>query len=315
LATAQERSVRRDQKRRIVVSRPDAVKNHQIFRTSATDDGQRRSASVACTMSELLELAERAARAAGEVIRSGFGSAASVTHKGEVDLVTEVDRAAERQIIPLIRAAHPDHAILAEESGQHPGAKDTRWLVDPLDGTTNFAHGHPHLCVSIAAETCGQLEVGVVYDPLRREMFRCARGRGASLNDRPIRVSTTLALESALLGTGFPYDRRVRAAEYLVLVEAILRRAQGIRRAGSAALDLCYVAAGRLDAFWEAKLQPWDVAAGRLMVEEAGGLVTSVDGALHTLDSGDIVASNGALHAELLAALVPPPATRDYTGR
>jgi myo-inositol-1(or 4)-monophosphatase len=254
-------------------------------------------------MSEILQTARRAAVAAGEVLLGAQQADLLVERKAEVDLVTDADRAAERAALTLIRQAHPEDEIVAEESGEHAGGSGRRWLVDPLDGTTNFAHGHPHFSVSIAVEERGRLVAGVVHDPLRAETFTAVRGRGASLGECDLRVSATGTLDEALLGTGFPYDRRGHAAAYLVFVERLLARAQGIRRAGSAALDLAYVAAGRLDGFWEWKLAPWDVAAGRLLVEEAGGRVTAADGTEHVLDGSSIVASNGRLHRGLVEAL------------
>ena len=248
-------------------------------------------------------MALAAARSAGALIRDRFGGTQDVSFKGEVDLVTAVDRAAEGVIVDAIRGAFPDHGIVAEESGARNERGRYRWYVDPLDGTTNFAHGYPHVAVSIALALDGVLQVGVVHDPLRGETFTAIRGEGARLDEAPIRVSPTAELGRALLATGFPYDRRRRAGFYLAFVEAALTRAQCVRRAGSAALDLCYVAAGRLDGFWEWKLQPWDTAAGRLIVEEAGGRVTDFAGAPHELTGSQTAASNGTLHEALTAML------------
>ena len=252
---------------------------------------------------EFQRVALAAARSAGALIRDRFGGTQDVSFKGEVDLVTAVDRAAESLIVEAIRAEFPDHGIVAEESGARNERGRYRWYVDPLDGTTNFAHGYPHVAVSIALALDDVLQVGVVHDPLRGETFAAARGDGARLDDAPIRVSPTTDLGRALLATGFPYDRRRRAGFYLAFVEAALTRAQCVRRGGSAALDLCYVAAGRLDGFWEWKLQPWDTAAGRLIVEEAGGRVSDFAGAPHDLAGTETAGSNGALHEALLAML------------
>lgn len=203
----------------------------------------------------------------------------------------------------VLRTAFPDHAIVSEESPPHPGEGAYCWYVDPLDGTTNFAHGYPHCAVSIALERDGATIFGLVHDPLRRETFSAHRGSGSRLNGRPIRVSSTDGLEAALVATGFPYDRRERAPTYARFVEIALQRARCVRRSGSAALDLCYVACGRLDAYWEWRLGPWDAAAGALIVREAGGRVTNLAGAAHALTATEIVASNGPLHVGVLAML------------
>jgi myo-inositol-1(or 4)-monophosphatase len=252
---------------------------------------------------EVERVAHRAAARAGALLRSRWREHREVAFKSEVDLVTDADRDAERVIIDTIATAYPDHGIIAEESAARPGRDEHRWYVDPLDGTTNFAHGHPQFAVSLALARGEDLVFGLVYDPIREEIFTASRGGGARLNGAPIAVSETAHLEHALLATGFPYDRRQHTAFYLAFVAAALQRTQGIRRAGSAALDLCYLACGRFDAYWEWKLKPWDLAAGRLIVEEAGGRVTDFAGGPHALSGEQTAASNGRLHDELLSML------------
>jgi myo-inositol-1(or 4)-monophosphatase len=248
------------------------------------------------------EVAVGAALAAGQLLRQQYGRPQHVEHKGEIDLVTALDRQAEALIVGRIHAAYPDHTILAEEGSGTAGSPERRWLVDPLDGTTNYAHGYPTFCVSVAYECAGQVVLGVVYDPLREELFYAESGRGATLNGRPLHVSASQSLAQSLLSTGFPYDRALYPAS-LRRWEALIWRAQALRRGGSAALDLCYVAAGRADGFWERPIQPWDVAAGVLLVAEAGGQATSFAGGPPDIYSGEVAASNGRIHAELLAAL------------
>jgi myo-inositol-1(or 4)-monophosphatase len=248
-------------------------------------------------------VAHAAAGRAGALLRARYREPHEVTFKSEVDLVTTVDREAERIIVEIIADAFPEHGIVAEESSPRPGRDSYRWYIDPIDGTTNFAHGYPHFAVSIALACEDELLLGLVYDPMREEVFTALRGAGARLNGAPIAVSAVNALGGALLATGFPYDRRQHAEFYLAFWLEALRRAQGVRRAGAAALDLCWVACGRLDGFWEWKLHPWDVAAGRLIVEEAGGRVSDFSGGTHHLAGEETAASNGLLHAELLAML------------
>ena len=245
-------------------------------------------------------VAYAAAARAGALIRARYREPHEVSFKSEVDLVTEVDRQAEALIVETIAAAFPEHGIIAEESPARTSRDGHFWYVDPLDGTTNFAHGYPQFAVSIALGREDQMLLGLVHDPLREETFSALRGSGARLNGAPIGVSAVTSFEQALLGTGFPYDRRRHAAFYLAFFQEAICGTQGVRRAGSAALDLCYVACGRLDAFWEWKLHPWDTAAGRLIVEEAGGHVTDFAGAPHRLDGDETAASNGHLHAPLL---------------
>jgi myo-inositol-1(or 4)-monophosphatase len=249
-----------------------------------------------------LQVAIEAARASARILREGFGRAQNISHKGLVDLVTEQDKRSEAAIMRTIRAAFPEHAILAEESGASSQTSAHRWIVDPLDGTTNYAHGYPVFCVSIAYEREGELEVGVVHDPLSRDLFAARRGQGATLNGRPIAVSHTSTLIESLLETGFPYDRE-RLPTAVAQLSHLVFKSQGMRRSGAAALALAWVAAGRLDGFWEAVLQPWDCAAGILLIREAGGVVTRIDGSPHFLGSPDVAASNGRIHAELVGEL------------
>jgi len=252
----------------------------------------------------LREAAVELVRAAGAILREGYGRAHAPERKGRIDLVTEYDRRSERRVLERLRERFPDHAILAEESGAHAGSApgspaDVRWIVDPLDGTTNFAHNYPFFCVSVAAEVGGRLAAGAVYDPVRDELFAAAAGCGATLDGRPIRVSDVARVEDALLVTGFPYDVREHPERSLPAFAAFLVRAQAIRRDGSAALNLCYLACGRFDGFWESSLSPWDVAAGALLVREAGGLVTAYDGGEFRIDGRQILASNGRIHEEM----------------
>jgi myo-inositol-1(or 4)-monophosphatase len=251
--------------------------------------------------SKLLQTAWDAAQAAGDLIRKGWQEPREITYKGEIDLVTSVDRDAERCIVESLRRNFPDYSILAEEETDTAGAQNSFcWIVDPLDGTTNFAHGYPQLCVSIALECESHLLLGVVYDPLRRECFSAIRGQGAKLNGAAIHVSKTTELDQALLATGFPYDRRANPDFYLTYFKGFIMRSQGIRRAGSAALDLCYVASGRLDGFWEFKLHPWDTAAASLIVKEAGGRMSDFSGREFSIHGSETMGSNGAVHAEML---------------
>jgi myo-inositol-1(or 4)-monophosphatase len=257
-------------------------------------------------MHPMLNIAVRAARRAGSIINraalagGGFG----VTSKRANDYVTEIDKAAEAAIIETIRKAYPDHGILAEESGAIPAEHiEHRWIIDPLDGTTNFIHGFPQYCVSIAVEHKGALEHGVVYDPIRDELFTASKGRGAFLNDRRIRVSRCARLGEALVGTGFPFKELGRMDLYLRQLRAMMEKTSGVRRAGAAALDLAYVACGRLDAFWELGLSPWDMAAGALLIQEAGGLVGDLQGEQTYMESGDVCAAAPKLFPPMLEAL------------
>lgn len=246
------------------------------------------------------KLAERAARAAGAIIRAR--SAQRVEHKGAVDLVTEVDLACEETIRGILEADAPGVPILGEEGGGAAG-ESTRWVVDPLDGTTNFVHGFPAYCVCIALQDRGELRVAVTYDPIRDHLYSAGLGDGATLNGEPIRVSDRDDLGDCLLASGFAYDRRERAAEYLRYVQAFLELGQGFRRAGSAGTDLAWLAAGRLDGYWEFGLHTWDVASGTLLVREAGGAVTDMTGGELDLERPRILASNGWVHDQMVEVL------------
>ena len=246
-------------------------------------------------MTKELEAAISAAREAGGVLREGFGWQHTVRYKGEVDIVTEVDEQAERVIKEILLVAFPAYGMLAEEGGWLSGEEDARWIVDPLDATINYAHGLPIFAVSIALERMGELALGVVYDPMREETYVAERGGGATLNDEPIRVSDTDESSRALIATGFPYDRN-KMPEALDLFGRFAAVTRGMRRLGSTALDLCYVASRRLDGYYERGIWAWDIAAGSLILEEAGGKVTDYRGSELDLEGREIVASNGALH-------------------
>jgi len=255
---------------------------------------------------KFLSVAWQAADAAATLIRESWLLPKEIAHKGAIDLVTSVDRESERKIVEVIRRNFPDHSLLAEEETDYQGTQNNyRWIIDPLDGTTNFAHSYPQFCVSIALEYDGEVILGLVYDPLRRECFRALKGQGASLNGSPIRVSPAAQLDHALLATGFPYDRRDNADYYLTFFKAFLTRSQGIRRAGAAALDLCYLACGRIDGFWELKLRPWDVAAGALIVAEAGGKLSDFSGNKFSIWGDQTLASNGTIHDAMVQIAGP----------
>jgi myo-inositol-1(or 4)-monophosphatase len=248
------------------------------------------------------ELCERAARAAVAVIRDR--APREVRHKGAIDLVTDVDLASEEVLRTLLAQQTPDIPVIGEEgSGPSAPLPDTCWIVDPLDGTTNFVHGYPAYSVSIALRLDGRIAAACVHDAVRDRACSAERGRGAFSAGVPLRVSSRATLDEALLATGFAYDRRERADFYLSYFRAFMVRTQGIRRAGSAALDLCWLAEGRVDGFWEFGLKPWDIAAGALLVEEAQGIVSDLDGAALDLRGARILASNGHLHREMLAVL------------
>lgn len=255
-------------------------------------------------MQPSLDEIETLARQAGDLLRKGYGQRHQVDHKGVIDLVTEVDHQSEALINRVLQARYPNHRILAEESGASMGADCCLWYVDPLDGTVNYAHGIPIFSVSIAYQEQGQVQLGVVYDPMRDECFCAARGLGARLNGQPIRVSTTRELNHSLLVTGFPYDIRDNPANNLDNYARFALCTQGVRRLGSAALDACYVAAGRFDGYWEVRLNAWDVAAGGLIAEEAGAMVTNLDGSPDYLSTPQsILAANPPLHTQMLGVL------------
>lgn len=251
-------------------------------------------------MSRYLPELEHIAREAGALLMSYFDRHIKIEYKGEVDLVTAADRASEKLIVERLKEKWPEHGIVGEEGTRSHTGAEFRWFVDPLDGTTNFAHGYPVFCVSIAlARQDDELEVGVLYDPTRDEMFSAERGSGATLNGRAIDVSQTTRLAEAILGTGFPSHKRHKNPN-IYFYHQITLRSHGVRRAGSAALDLANVAAGRYDGFWEFNLNPWDTAAGVLIVQEAGGKVTRFDGTPFRLDSREVLASNGLIHDEVV---------------
>jgi myo-inositol-1(or 4)-monophosphatase len=261
---------------------------------------------------EFLAEARVTARAAGRVQLASFGRVQEVFLKGDINPVTEVDHHCERVIVDRLHQAFPNHGILAEEGSGIESRSGFRWIVDPLDGTTNYAHGYPRFCVCIALELEGSVLLGVVLDPLLDEEFVAVRGGGAKLNGLPIRVSAQSELLSSLLATGFPYDLRENPDNNLDHFEAFVHSAQAVRRDGSAALNLCYTAMGRFDGFWELQLNPWDVAAGSLLVREAGGRTTDFEGRPTELEGSRIVASNGKLHDEMLAIIRQ---TRKASGR
>ena len=256
-------------------------------------------------MHPILTIAVKAARRAGSVInRASFDlDKLTVSQKGQNDYVSEVDHAAEQAIVQVLKEAYPQHSILAEESGVSGAQSEYQWIIDPLDGTTNFLHGFPHYCVSIALALKGVVQHGVIFDPVRNDLFTASRGGGAFLNDRRMRVSKTIYLKDALLGTGFPYKEFANIDRYLAVFKEMTQKSAGIRRPGSAALDLAYVACGRFDGFWETGLSAWDVAAGGLMVQEAGGLIADFKGESNWLHDGNLVCGTPKVFAPMLAVI------------
>jgi myo-inositol-1(or 4)-monophosphatase len=251
---------------------------------------------------------------AGDVQMAQFGQVIHVDKTGSIDLVTEVDLAVEREFRTLIAERFPDHHVLAEEMGGSTAVPaGPCWIFDPIDGTTNYAHGLPIFCSSLALEIDGVPEVAAVYDPTRRELFTAERGAGAFLNGQPLRVSRADHLIDAMLVTGFPYDVHTRVNEIVGLFGAFVAHARAVRRLGSAALDLCYVAAGRMDGFWESDLKAWDIAGGALIVAEAGGRVTGMDGSGFASRGGHVLASNGRVHDAMLTVIRAFRASRDLT--
>ncbi|SYZ72395.1 Inositol-1-monophosphatase [Candidatus Zixiibacteriota bacterium] len=250
-----------------------------------------------------LRFARNLAEEAGRILIRRANRNNEIRYKGRVNLVTAADMASQKYIVRAIEKEYPGHSILAEEAEARERNSEYRWIIDPLDGTTNYAHGFPFYCVSIALEFRGEIMLGVVYDPGRDELFAAGLGRGAYLNGRKIRVTSEAKLAHALLATGFPYDIGVTQEDNLNNYIRFAKGARGIRRAGSAALDLCYVACGRCDGFWELKLSPWDTAAGKLMVEEAGGRVTDFSGKKYSIYNRYIIASNGAIHGQMKSIL------------
>ena len=263
------------------------------------------------------------AREAGGLLLQFFDRNIKIEYKGDADLVTAADRKSEALIRERIRETWPSHDVLGEEEGLRDTGSEFRWYVDPLDGTTNFAHSFPVFCVSMALQDKNGMLAGVCYDPTRNELFAAERGKGATLNDRPIHVSKTAKLKESLVGTGFPSHKRHKNPN-IHFYHQITLRSHGVRRAGSAALDLCYVACGRMDGFWEFNLNPWDTAAGVLMVEEAGGRVSDFSGGPFQINSRETLASNGVIHDELMGefqqifagrGLDPLPDPREYAAK
>ena len=254
------------------------------------------------TMQPMLNIAIRAARSAGDHIVRKINKLPDlkIEEKGLNDYVSEVDRQAEEKIIETLLTSFPNHGILAEESGEIEGSEDFRWVIDPLDGTTNYLHGFPHFAVSIACQHKGRLEHGVIYDPIKQELFTASRGDGATLNNRRIRVTRAGSTQGALLGTGFPFKHHNQFDEFVKIFSEFFTSASDIRRAGSAALDLAYVAAGRLDGFWESGLNIWDIAAGVLIVREAGGITIDYEGNENYLESGKVISGNPKIIGEML---------------
>jgi myo-inositol-1(or 4)-monophosphatase len=255
------------------------------------------------SMKQFLAVAREAALKAGGILRENISGNREVRYKGDINLVTEMDIRSERAVVDTLLGSFPSHGVLAEEETSIRNDSEFTWIIDPLDGTTNYAHGYPCFSVSIALEQSGEIILGVIYDPMRDELFVAERGRGAFLNGRMIRVSNTDSLIRSLLATGFPYDRKISTRNNMDNFNNLLMASQEVRRDGSAALDLCSVAAGRFDGFWELMLKPWDVAAGSLIVLEAGGTVSDFSGITFDINNEEIVASNGRIHGQLIEIL------------
>lgn len=254
-------------------------------------------------MDKIIQAAREAALKAGRMLRENIGKSIEISYKGTVDLVTNFDTQAQRMIFDHLSSCFPDHDYLAEEGlSQNKGA-EFRWIIDPLDGTTNYAHHFPVFTVSIALEREGEVVLGLIYDPMREEMFSAVKGKGSFLNGEGIRVSAVDDLNRSLLATGFPYDIRASKVNNITHFNNFLTRVQGIRCCGSAAMDLCYVASGRFDGFWELKLSPWDMAAGALIVQEAGGLISDFQNGEFTIYGAEILASNGLIHQQIVEVL------------
>ena len=262
----------------------------------------------------MVNIAVRAARAAGDIIVRNMDriDRLKIVTKQNNDFVSKVDLMAEQAIIDTLKQAFPEHGILAEESGQQDREAEFQWIIDPLDGTTNYLHGFPQFSVSIALQHRGRLEVGVIYDPISQELFTASRGNGATLNDRKIRVTGHKGLNNALLGTGFPYYDQSYLDTYLETMKALMQKTAGIRRPGSAALDLAWLAAGRIDGFWEFNLKAWDIAAGALIVREAGGIVSDFENKGNYLESGDIIAAAPKVFPEMLKIIQEKVNASDY---
>lgn len=252
---------------------------------------------------EFFAAAQDAARQAGDILRNNMNSIREISYKGAVDIVTNYDRISQQKIFEILSSRFPEHDFLAEEDLCEKKGSPYRWIIDPIDGTTNFAHTFPVFCVSIALEKKGEVLVGVIYDPVRDELFSAVKNQGARLNGKAISISQTDDLDKSLLSTGFPYDIRVSQQNNLDHFVNFATRSQAVRRLGSAAIDLCYVACGRFDGFWELKLNPWDVAAGALIVTEAGGHVTDFHGNAFNINGAEILASNGLIHTQMQVVL------------
>ncbi len=259
------------------------------------------------TMNEIKKTLEKAILEGGRILSKAFQKPKIIQYKGTANLVTKTDKAAERRIIEIIKRNFPSHSILAEESANFGPTNESpyRWIIDPIDGTTNFAHGLPIASVSIGFESHGIVTLGCVWNPFLKEFFWAEKGKGASLNDKRIHVSKISRLAQSLLVTGFPYDRTIRAQEYLKVVGAFMKISHGVRRLGSASLDLCYVACGRFDGYWESKLMAWDQAAGYLIAKEAGARVTDFRGKPFSIYRPQVLATNGKIHGEMLKTLKP----------
>jgi myo-inositol-1(or 4)-monophosphatase len=254
-------------------------------------------------MHQYLEVARDAALKAGRLLKENINGRREVSYKGEINLVTEMDRLSEKIVVEMLLGAFPHHGILAEEGARIENGSGFLWIIDPLDGTTNYAHGYPSFSVSIGLQRDGELAAGVVFDPMRDELFSAVQGGGAFLNGRPLSVSHNDTLIRSLLATGFPYDRTTSRENNLDYFNALIMASQEVRRSGSASLDLCSVAAGRLDGYWELKLSPWDVAAGALIVREAGGTISDFSGVRFNIHDREIVASNGRIHRQMLEVI------------
>lgn len=254
-------------------------------------------------VNKFLKTAVEAAKAAGAIQKKNYEKKHTIDFKGEINLVTETDKACEEKILKILRKNHPDHDILTEETGAHLNGSDYKWIVDPLDGTTNYAHSYPCFCVSIALEHKGRVIVGVVYHPLLNELFWSVRGRGAYLNKKKIKVSQIKQPKRALLATGFAYNVHTTKNDNLDHFRNFLKTVQAVRRDGAAAVDICYIACGRFDGFWEMGLKPWDIAAAGLILEEAGGKLTMFDGKKLDIYGDEVVASNGFIHRPMVAIL------------
>ncbi len=251
-------------------------------------------------MTEIADFAQNLARQAGRLLAEKLNRHNQIYYKGTIDLVTEADKMSEELILGEISRRYPEHGILSEESAAKNEQASLRWIIDPLDGTTNYAHGFPFFCVSIALEQGGVVVLGAIYDPTRDDLFFASRARGAYLNGKKLHVSSEHDLSRSLLATGFPYDIRVSQDNNLNFFNAMAKKAQAIRRPGAAALDLAYLASGRIDGFWELKLKPWDTAAGSLLVTEAGGMISDMTGGAWHLDSPNLLASNGLIQEQMM---------------